>query len=244
MKKFIFTIAILALTLQVSYAQVIVGGASTQLESQALGPFFMSAIGTTDASLRENQNTLHGAGIYFPRVDLTEIQGFGVNLHNPMMPNNPPSPRFATFFDGLIVYNVGSGEPHPNADIGEVEGGVFTPGFWFYDNRYARTMTVVPNNNNTRLTAGTWRPVGGAALDATDDFWRVGGNEATGTEPMILGVVHTVTPGPNQGDPDIVTGAPAPIIVHAAVRVNTADAGDPPVFVYENRAIMHIGHRP
>lgn len=210
MKRYILAIAVLVLGLQVN-AQINVDGGNDVIRPIGDAPFFISPIGGGNA--RNATENLDGKGINFPQVNLTEVTTFGNLVSGSVLPG--PGHNFRTFLDGLVVYNIGEGYPHPSANIGNVQGGRFTPGFWFYDNSGARGLQGVTNAE--RLVAGTWRPV------ASGGGWIVGGNPTLTEidEPAVLG-----------------TGG-APIIVEGPVRVWNAERT---AYNMEVRAIMHIGH--
>jgi hypothetical protein len=158
MKKYILTMMVIALSMQ-TYAQVVVGGTDIVMSADASAPAFINA--NNLVGLRKDTTVLQGKGIAYPRVNLTRVQDFGVSL--PTMPNPLTSVSpYSTFLDGLVVYNTGTGSPAPGANIGSVEGGSFTPGFWYYDNRNPQATS-----NAARLVAGTWRPLGSGGGSTT-----------------------------------------------------------------------------
>lgn len=212
MKKYFLIAIALVLGLQ-AYAQLNIGGDNATMTPVSGAPFFLSPIGH-DTANRNNPANLIGAGIYFPQVDLTQVTSFGINLAGSALPGS--GHMFRTFLDGFVVYNIGTGPMAANAAIGNVEGGVFTPGFWFYDNTVGINLQPGPGVNNAlRLNSGTWRPLGGGGGGAGINAWLVGGNTKTVDTPQVLGVSAASTEAP-------------PIIVYAG------DNG-------ERRAIMRIG---
>ena len=226
MKKYILIAIVFTLGFQTSYAQVVFGGDATTLSSNPNAPFFISPMGS-DTDRRHNINVLAGKGVYFPRVDLTTVPSFGIEVPAAVPANSP----LATFFDGLIVYNVGTGE-RTNNEIGNVEGGRFTPGFWFYDNTVgARNLNNRPAGipgNTARLRDGIWRPVGSGSA------WSTTGNTGTGN--------NLYCPDDNPTGVRLGTTDAAPIIVTAGVIVIERDAnGVVTDRRIENRPIMHIG---
>jgi hypothetical protein len=89
------------------------------------------------SSVNSNNITVgKGKGLVFPRVDLTTFQfvsgttGIGSS--------------FPTRYDGMLVYNTGTGNTLSMASDNVV---AVTPGFWYYDNK------------STTLKGGTWKPL-------------------------------------------------------------------------------------
>ena len=84
-----------------------------------------------------NNSTNLGKGLLYPRTDLTTFANFGGS------PIGVGS-SYPTRFDGLLVYNTGTGNTLASAADAIV---AVTPGFWYYDNK------------STTLKGGTWKPL-------------------------------------------------------------------------------------
>jgi len=84
-----------------------------------------------------NNSTNLGKGLLYPRTDLTTFLNFGGS------PIGIGS-SYPTRFDGLLVYNTGTGNTLASAADAIV---AVTPGFWYYDNK------------STTLKGGTWKPI-------------------------------------------------------------------------------------
>lgn len=84
-----------------------------------------------------NNSTNLGKGLLYPRTDLTTFANFGGS------PIGIGS-SYPTRFDGLLVYNTGTGNTLASAADAIV---AVTPGFWYYDNK------------STTLKGGTWKPI-------------------------------------------------------------------------------------
>jgi hypothetical protein len=84
-----------------------------------------------------NNSTNLGKGLLYPRTDLTTFANFG---------GSPIgiATSYPTRFDGLLVYNTGTGNTLASAADAIV---AVTPGFWYYDNK------------STTLKGGTWKPI-------------------------------------------------------------------------------------
>ena len=150
MKKLLSIIMFLvALSTTTAYAQMEVQGSDGGLSPVASAPYFLSP---NNISARKVETDLLGKGLYFPRVDLSQVTEFGISITGPSP--IPPTNRYSTYLDGLVVYNIGTGTTI-NSAIGKLEGELI-PGFWYYDNSNPTGET-----HADRLIAGTWRPLGG-----------------------------------------------------------------------------------
>ncbi|AQY21912.1 hypothetical protein [Riemerella anatipestifer] len=92
-----------------------------------------------DASGYNRSNNNIGKGLYFPKVDLTTWE-FKISSINPG--------KFSTYFDGMIVYNSGTGKTLADTSKGGKQVEV-TPGFYYFKN---------PNQTypNGSITNGEW----------------------------------------------------------------------------------------
>jgi len=92
-----------------------------------------------------NNSTNLGKGLLYPRTDLTTFANFG---------GNPIgiATSYPTRFDGLLVYNTGTGNTLASAADAIV---TVTPGFWYYDNK------------STSLKGGTWKPIATTATSGS-----------------------------------------------------------------------------
>ena len=93
-----------------------------------------------DASTNENaKDTLdvvtRSKGLIFPRVDLT--------VNTTIFASNPNPNNFPTYFDGLVVYNIGTGDTKTGSEVVTVKRG-----FYYYDNK------------TTDKNGGVWKPLG------------------------------------------------------------------------------------
>jgi hypothetical protein len=96
-----------------------------------------SAFIDASSNLTINNSTNLGKGLLYPRTDLTTFANFGGNSIG-------LATSYPTRFDGLLVYNTGTGNTLASAADAIV---AVTPGFWYYDNK------------STTLKGGTWKPI-------------------------------------------------------------------------------------
>ena len=96
-----------------------------------------SAFIDASSNLTINNSTNLGKGLLYPRTDLTTFANFGGNSIG-------LATSYPTRFDGLLVYNTGTGNTLASASDAIV---AVTPGFWYYDNK------------STTLKGGTWKPI-------------------------------------------------------------------------------------
>jgi hypothetical protein len=161
MKKF-FLILVISVFSVSAYSQLTIGGANVTLlgEGGVTSPFFISG-NTNNVPARKNASILDGKGLYFPRVDLSLVTGFGFTL-----PGNdaPPTHPYATYLDGLVVYNIAT-TGKANVNIGNTEG-TLTPGFWYYDNSTPTGATAA-----AKLASGTWRQLGSGSSGGGSYLW-------------------------------------------------------------------------
>jgi hypothetical protein len=105
-----------------------------------------SAFIDASSSSSNNATTNIGKGLLYPRVDLTTFASF----------SGAPtgiSTSYPTRFDGLMVYNTGTGNTLVGSSTTIV---AVTPGFYYY------------NNKSATLTGGVWTAMAGAtAKDVT-----------------------------------------------------------------------------
>ena len=136
-----------------TYAQMEIGGTSGTITPVSEAPYFLSP---NNVAGRKVESELLGKGMYFPRVDLSKVTSFGITV--PMAPNPLlVGHRYSTYFDGLVVYNTGTGVTI-NAAIGKLlPGESLKPGFYYYDNSNPTGTT-----NALKFASGTWKPLGGS----------------------------------------------------------------------------------
>ncbi|MEC3877595.1 hypothetical protein [Chryseobacterium salviniae] len=92
-----------------------------------------------DASTNNDSTINDGKGLIFPRTDLTQFTFKTANADGILFP---------TYFDGMVVYNSGTG----NTVSGNGIVTSVTPGFYYFSN---------PNGAaNQNLTTGQWLPLG------------------------------------------------------------------------------------
>lgn len=107
-----------------------------------------SAFIDASSSSSNNATTNIGKGLLYPRVDLTTFASFSgssIGL----------STSYPTRYDGLVVYNTGTGNTLVGASTTIV---AVTPGFYFYNNK-----------STTSVTGGVWTPflTGSVTKDVT-----------------------------------------------------------------------------
>ena len=85
-----------------------------------------------------NETTNYGKGLVFPRMDLTLFENFGEAVSG-------IGTSFPNHYDGMQVYNTGTGKTLSSASINIVD---VVPGFWYY------------NNKSTTVNGGTWTEIG------------------------------------------------------------------------------------
>lgn len=119
-----------------------------------------------------------GKGLYFPRTDLRTWE-FKKDLLGGY--NN-----FKTAFDGMVVYNTGSGKTGNNPETQGIQVDV-EPGFYYFFNPEAD-----PNENfgagATDVSKGKWVRIGGGAATSSSTANKVSGtfNLAVGTNNVVL----------------------------------------------------------
>jgi hypothetical protein len=106
-----------------------------------------SAFIDASSNLTINNSTNLGKGLLYPRTDLTTFANFGGNSIG-------LATSYPTRFDGLLVYNTGTGNTLASAADAIV---AVTPGFWYYDNK-----------SNT-LKGGIWKPIASAGVASSSD---------------------------------------------------------------------------
>ena len=112
----------------IANAQLYVGGEDALLVPGNKAPYFINA--NNAAGDRKTVDVLEGKGLYFPRVDLSQVTSFG-DFSMPVMPVPlTASSQFSTYFDGLVVYNIGTATSI-NSAIGKLDKEL-KPGFWYY----------------------------------------------------------------------------------------------------------------
>jgi hypothetical protein len=166
MKKIFFLVLSVISFNIMTYAQVRVSGESGTISPVSNSPAFIDATSITTQD-KQVLSSLVGKGLLFPRVDLSVASAF------PSIQTGKQT-AFPTRYDGMIVYNTGTGTISSN--IGHLPSGIteVTPGFWYYDNS---SVTVPPNpagNASGTNTGGTWKPLGGGAgagSGASDVIW-------------------------------------------------------------------------
>lgn len=113
-----------------------------------------------DASGYNSFPNNQGKGLLFPRTDLTSWEFIKDQLG---MYNN-----FKTAFDGMIVYNTGTGNTISDPAKGGIQVAV-EPGFYYFSN-----PTADPNDNfgggSTDISQGKWVRLGSGAAPAGADY--------------------------------------------------------------------------
>ena len=140
--KFIYSILFLLVTTNF-FGQIQVQNDPASGNIIAENPFFDAS--SYDLSMDASSA---GKGLVFPRTDLTTWSFNIANLYS-------GSPYFTTAFDGMIVYNSGTG----NTPIDDGSGNnptlatAVTPGFYYFSNPYDLS-------GGTLVTTGQWLPLG------------------------------------------------------------------------------------
>ena len=124
-----------------------------------------------------------GKGLVFPRTDLTTWAFNIANLYS-------GSPYFITAFDGMIVYNSGTG----NTPIDDGSGNnpststAVTPGFYYFSNPYDLS-------GGSTVTTGVWTPMGGKATlgSITSSELATAVTDETGTGSVVLAASPSLT---------------------------------------------------
>ena len=109
--------------------------------NNAIGSMSAFIDASSDPSLNSTDNI--GKGLIYPRVNLTTFSAFVASAQIGR------ATSFPTYFDGMVVYNTGTGNTLPSASTNIV---AVTPGFWYY------------SNNSGTLLGGTWTPLGSTSV--------------------------------------------------------------------------------
>ena len=95
-------------------------------------------------------------GLIFPQVDLTQ---FRFNA------DNVATTQFPTAFDGMIVYNIGSG-PIADPKLATAQENV-EPGFYYFHNPGGKTALEGGSSGDVAIAQGKWIPLGSGGGSAT-----------------------------------------------------------------------------
>tara|TARA_B110000908_G_scaffold141664_1_gene169434 strand:- start:489 stop:1262 length:774 start_codon:yes stop_codon:yes gene_type:complete len=90
----------------------------------------------------------NGKGLLFPRTDLTNWTWLLDDM------NNGGGATLPTAYDGMIVYNTGTGNT-PSGGSNPTTSTAVTPGFYYFSN-----PNVNPDLFNPTITQGQWTPLG------------------------------------------------------------------------------------
>lgn len=145
---------------------------------------FLDASGYTKRNPKGNSI---GKGLYFPQTDLTKWE-----FKTDMVSRS----NFVTAFDGMVVYNTGTGKTLEKAEEGGIQVDV-KPGFYYFSN---------PNGKTTRkITGGKWVRIADtndlANGVAGGKYWSLDGNANT-TEAKLKENTHEVESGNYLGTQD------------------------------------------
>ena len=134
MKKIIVLIAALIMCVSV-YSQIrITNGSYDEISGST--PAFIDA--STNLDGRDTLDVvMRSKGLIFPRVNLTVI--------TTIMSANPNPNNFSSYFDGMVVYNIGTGNTQTGREVVSVK-----PGFYYYENKTDEDKDM-----------GIWKPLGG-----------------------------------------------------------------------------------
>jgi len=124
-------------------SQVLSNGSLTQQYNSA--NVFLDAATSYDPTFSFDNN--NGKGLLFSRTDLTKWVFDVAVLDGILIP---------TAYDGMIVYNVGTGNT-PTTGNNPTTSTDVTPGFYYFSN-----TSVDPNFFNPTITQGEWKPLGSA----------------------------------------------------------------------------------
>ncbi|MCT2564638.1 hypothetical protein [Chryseobacterium herbae] len=140
-KKFLLIAAATLAISQYSKAQLRTNGfASGNINGQSA---FMDASGATNG-FSADTNTTDGKGLVFPRTNLVNFT-FATTTGD--------EDNFPTAYDGMIVYNTGTGNtPATGSGIGAQ---AIVPGFYYFSN-----PTAGPTSGNFSIASGRWLAMG------------------------------------------------------------------------------------
>ena len=140
--KFIYSILFLLVTTNF-FGQIQVQNDPASGNIIAENPFFDAS--SYDLSIDASST---GKGMVFPRADLTTWVFNIANLYS-------GSPYFITAFDGMIVYNSGTGNTPTDDGSGNnpTLSTAVTPGFYYFSNPYDLS-------GGTTVITGVWTPLG------------------------------------------------------------------------------------
>jgi len=176
MKKTIIFLSVILMSSVSSYAQLrYQENITTSANALINSPAFLDATSHNPGNHRHDTATIVGAGLVFPRVDLTTA---AMPANAAYAAGTAASTRWR--FDGMIVYNVGTG----TALTG---GSDVVPGFYYYENK-TTTATASPTIGNNQ--GGIWKPLGGGK----NTGWEVvGGNTVTTNHVQISNITRNVS---------------------------------------------------
>lgn len=133
----LFTVAMLTV-FSVTVGQVRIVNSATNNAIESMSAFIDAS---SDPAINRTDNI--GKGLLYPRVDLTTFSAF---VASAQIGRNT---SFPTYFDGMVVYNTGTGNTLSSAADAII---AVTPGFWYYDNK------------STALKGGTWKQLGSGTV--------------------------------------------------------------------------------
>lgn len=106
---------------------------------------FLDASSYSDTS---NWGQSQARGLVFPQVDLVQFR-FETHIVD--------TDNFPTAFDGMIVYNVGTGN---TADPALSTQSEVEPGFYYFHNPQGKTLVAGGTTGNATVAQGKWVPLG------------------------------------------------------------------------------------
>lgn len=106
---------------------------------------FLDASSYSDTS---NWGQSQARGLVFPQVDLVQFR-FETHIVD--------TDNFPTAFDGMIVYNVGTGN---TADPALSTQSEVEPGFYYFHNPQGKTLVAGGTTGNATVAQGQWIPLG------------------------------------------------------------------------------------
>ena len=106
---------------------------------------FLDASSYSDTS---NWGQSQARGLVFPQVDLVQFR-FETHIVD--------TDNFPTAFDGMIVYNVGTGNTADPALSAQSE---VEPGFYYFHNPNGKTLVAGGTTGNATVAQGKWVPLG------------------------------------------------------------------------------------
>ncbi|SIR03935.1 hypothetical protein SAMN05880574_1641, partial [Chryseobacterium sp. RU37D] len=144
---------------------------NTNISTNASSSFFNVSKAFSSASVgTPSLSNNFGKGLVFSDTDLTTFE---------FVTDSSTGVDFPRYFDGMVVYNTGTGKTMTGkSNLPSVSTDV-TPGFYYFYN---------PNNGNrnpSSITTGVWKPM-------SDNAWKLLGNSGTNPATNFIGTTDAV----------------------------------------------------